>query len=49
MGETAAKHILAMIESGGKGSSRVDVEPEFVIRESTGPAPSALRLRSFAD
>jgi DNA-binding LacI/PurR family transcriptional regulator len=49
MGETAAKHILQMIESGGKGSSRVDVEPEFVIRESTGPAPRALKIRSFAD
>jgi DNA-binding LacI/PurR family transcriptional regulator len=49
MGETAAKHILEMIESGGKGSSRVDVEPEFVIRESTGPAPRALKIRSFAD
>jgi LacI family transcriptional regulator len=49
MGETAAKHILQMIESGGKGSAQVDVEPEFVIRESTGPAPRALKLRSFAD
>jgi len=49
MGETAAKYIVEMIESGGKGPDRVDVEPEFVFRESTGPAPSALRIRSFAD
>jgi DNA-binding LacI/PurR family transcriptional regulator len=49
MGETAAKHIVAMIESNEKGPSRVDVEPEFVIRESTGPVSTAKPLHNLMD
>ena len=49
MGETAAKHILEMIESGGKGSNRIDVEPEFVLRESTGPVPTSGGVHASGD
>ena len=41
MGEIAAQTIIDRIEGTSEGKGRIFVEPGFVIRESTGPAPTA--------
>ena len=39
MGQIAAETVIAMIEHRGEHPSEIAVEPELVVRESTGPAP----------
>jgi DNA-binding LacI/PurR family transcriptional regulator len=48
MGELAASTILDRIEDRGEFVSEIAVEPQFVVRQSTGPAPMqrALLIRS---
>jgi DNA-binding LacI/PurR family transcriptional regulator len=40
MGEIAARTILDRIEDHGEYVSEIAIEPEFVVRQSTGPAPT---------
>jgi LacI family transcriptional regulator len=40
MGELAARTLLARIEGSGEFVSEIAVEPEFVVRQSTGRAPA---------
>jgi LacI family transcriptional regulator len=40
MGEIAAQILIEQIEGKGGSGKEVAVEPEFVVRESTGPARS---------
>ena len=40
MGQIAAQTIVDLIEGHGEYVPEISIEPEFVIRESTGPAPS---------
>jgi DNA-binding LacI/PurR family transcriptional regulator len=40
MGEIAARTLLNRIENGGDGVPEIIIEPEFVVRQSTGRAPS---------
>jgi len=47
MGQIAAQTVVDQIEGRGEYVQEIAIEPEFVIRESTGPAP-ARQLRSIA-
>ncbi len=49
MGEIAAKTLVHQIEGRADLSDQITVEPEFVVRASTGPAPSRLRRREDPD
>ena len=40
MGQIAAQTLIDQIEGRGKYVPEIAIEPEFVVRESTGPAPS---------
>jgi len=40
MGETAARTLLKRIEDHEQWVPKITIEPEFVVRDSTGPAPS---------
>lgn len=44
MGQIAAQTVVDLIEGRGEYVPEIAIEPEFVVRESTGPAP-ALRLK----
>lgn len=48
MGQIAAQTVVDQIEGRGEYVQEIAIEPEFVVRESTGPAPSR-RLRSVAE
>jgi DNA-binding LacI/PurR family transcriptional regulator len=39
MGEIAAQAVVEQIEETGEYKPEILIEPEFVVRESTGPAP----------
>jgi len=39
MGELAVETLIDRIESEGEAPAELAVEPELVVRESTGPAP----------
>lgn len=43
MGETAAEVLLAQLAGGAAPGSFVTIEPELVVRDSTGPAPETWR------
>ena len=43
MGQIAAKRVIDQIEGNVKWVPEIVIEPEFVVRDSTGPAPSSLR------
>jgi hypothetical protein len=45
MGQIAAQTVVDQIEGRGEYVPEIAIEPEFVVRESTGPAP-ARRLNS---
>jgi len=47
MGQIAAQTVVDQIEGRGEYLQEIAIEPEFVVRESTGPA-STLQLRSIA-
>jgi DNA-binding LacI/PurR family transcriptional regulator len=47
VGQIAAKTVVNQIEERGEYVPEIAIEPEFVVRESTGPAP-AKQLRSVA-
>src|SRR4029077_18459610 len=47
MGQIAAQTVVDLIEGRGEYLAEIAIEPEFVIRESTGPAP-ARQPRSIA-
>jgi hypothetical protein len=47
MGQIAAQTVVDQIEGRGEYVPEIAIEPEFVIRESTGPAP-VRQLRSIA-
>jgi len=47
MGQIAAQTVVDEIEGRGEYVQEIAIEPEFVVRESTGPAPRR-RLRSIA-
>lgn len=40
MGQIAAKTLVDQIEGRGEYQAEIAIEPEFVVRKSTGPAPS---------
>jgi LacI family transcriptional regulator len=40
MGQIAAKTLVDQIESRNEYQEEIAIEPEFVVRDSTGPAPS---------
>jgi LacI family transcriptional regulator len=48
MGQIAAQTVVDQIEGRGDYKQEIAIEPEFVVRESTGPAP-ARQLRSIAE
>jgi hypothetical protein len=39
MGQIAAQTVVDLIEGHGEYVPEIAIEPEFVIRKSTGPAP----------
>jgi DNA-binding LacI/PurR family transcriptional regulator len=39
MGEIAARTVIERIEQRGNYRPEIAIEPEFVVRESSGPAP----------
>ena len=39
MGQIAAQTVVDQIEGRGEYVTEIAIEPEFVIRQSTGPAP----------
>lgn len=43
MGQIAAQTVVDLIEGRGECVPEIAIEPEFVVRESTGPAPSRHR------
>ena len=47
MGQIAAQTVVDQIEGRGEYVPEIAIEPEFVIRQSTGPAP-VRQLRSIA-
>ena len=47
MGQIAAQTVVDLIEGRGEYVPEIAIEPEFVIRQSTGPAP-VRQLRSVA-
>jgi hypothetical protein len=40
MGEIAAKTLVQQIEGIADSTHQITVEPEFIVRASTGPAPA---------
>ena len=48
MGQIAAQTVVDQIEERGEYLPEIAIEPEFVVRESTGPAPSR-QLRRVAE
>jgi len=44
MGEIAAQTIVDLIEARGEYVPEIPIEPEFVVRQSTGPAPKMPRV-----
>jgi LacI family transcriptional regulator len=48
MGQIAAQTVVDQIEGRGEYVEEIAIEPEFVVRESTGPAPSR-HLRGVAE
>ena len=48
MGQIAAQTVVDRIEGRGEYVEEIAIEPEFVVRESTGPAPSR-HLRSVGE
>ena len=48
MGQIAAQTVVDLIERRGEYLPEIAIEPEFVIRQSTGPA-HIRRLRSIAE
>jgi len=49
MGQIAAKTVIDQIEGKAEYVPEITVEPEFVVRASTGPAPSKFTRRSPSD
>jgi DNA-binding LacI/PurR family transcriptional regulator len=49
MGQIAAKTLIDRIEGNGEYVPEIAIEPEFVVRESTGPAPSPFSLPYSSD
>jgi hypothetical protein len=50
MGEIAARTLLDRIEQRGNYLSAIAIEPEFVVRDSTGRAPAKpMAVRNKAD
>jgi LacI family transcriptional regulator len=47
MGQIAAQTVVDLIEGRGEWVPEIAIEPEFIVRESTGPAP-ARQMRSNA-
>ena len=45
MGQIAAKSLIDQLEGNGKFQSEIVVEPELIIRASTGPAPKSISKR----
>ncbi len=43
MGQIAAQTVVDLIEGRGEYVPEIAIEPEFVVRESTGPAPSRMQ------
>jgi hypothetical protein len=43
MGQIAAQTVVDLIEGNGEYVPEIAIEPEFVVRESTGPAPSRIQ------
>jgi DNA-binding LacI/PurR family transcriptional regulator len=43
MGQIAAKRVINQIEGNVEWVPEIAIEPEFVVRDSTGPAPSSFR------
>jgi DNA-binding LacI/PurR family transcriptional regulator len=43
MGQIAAQTVVNLIEGNGEYVPEIAIEPEFVVRESTGPAPSRIQ------
>jgi DNA-binding LacI/PurR family transcriptional regulator len=43
MGQIAAQTVVDLIEGRGEYVPEIAIEPEFVVRESTGPAPSRIQ------
>jgi LacI family transcriptional regulator len=39
MGQIAAQTVVDQIEGRGEYVPEIAIEPEFIVRESTGPAP----------
>ena len=49
MGQIAAQTLIERIEERGKYQPEIAIEPEFVARDSSGPAPGRLIPKSIAD
>ncbi len=49
MGQIAAKTLIDRIEGNADYVAEIAIEPEFVVRESTGPAPSPFTQPYFSD
>jgi LacI family transcriptional regulator len=49
MGEIAAKTLIDRIEGRAKYQSDIAIDPEFVVRASTGPASSLFTRRALKD
>jgi DNA-binding LacI/PurR family transcriptional regulator len=49
MGQIAAQSLIERIEGRGTYEPEIAIEPEFVVRESTGPAPKSHLLESIAE
>ncbi len=47
MGQIAAQTVVDFIEGRGEYVPEIAIEPEFLIRQSTGPA-AALQSRNFS-
>jgi LacI family transcriptional regulator len=41
MGQIAAKRVIDQIEGNAEWVAEIAIEPEFVVRDSTGPAQSS--------
>lgn len=49
MGQIAAQTLIERIEERGKYQPEIAIEPEFVARDSSGPAPGRLIPKAIAD
>ncbi len=49
MGQIAAKIVIDQIEGNAEWVPEIAIEPEFVVRDSTGPAPSSFIKHSSLD